>query len=367
MLKRFYADNFRCLSNFELKLDESNVLLGANGTGKSTVLTVLRKIQDLVARGGRIDEVFPARDLTLSQNRNEQRFELETCIDDHTYKYGLTVEHDIIRRRMRITEETLEHDGTPIFEFANGFAQLYHDDYAPGPEYPFDWTLSGIGSLNERPDNQKLTQFKKDIKHYVIVGSCPPLIRPEARSEDEFLDPLMENFVGWYRHYSQENMGSIGRLFDALRNSLPNFDSIRLRESGENSRALKVVFRNPSNIAVDYGLDQLSDGQCALIALYSLTHLTDDRRVSLFVDEPDNYLSLREIQPWLSHVIEKCGESLDQVVVISHHPTTIDYMAGAHGRWFSRDGDGPARVSDESKTESGGLSISESIARGWQE
>ena len=35
MLKRFYADNFRCLTNFELKLDESNVFLGANGTGKT--------------------------------------------------------------------------------------------------------------------------------------------------------------------------------------------------------------------------------------------------------------------------------------------------------------------------------------------
>ena len=45
MLKRFYADNFRCLTNFELKLDEANVLLGANGTGKTSVLSVLRKIQ----------------------------------------------------------------------------------------------------------------------------------------------------------------------------------------------------------------------------------------------------------------------------------------------------------------------------------
>ena len=27
MLKRLYVDNFRCLTNFELKLDEANVLL----------------------------------------------------------------------------------------------------------------------------------------------------------------------------------------------------------------------------------------------------------------------------------------------------------------------------------------------------
>jgi predicted ATPase len=38
MLKRIYVDNFRCLVNFELKLDRVNLLLGRNGTGKTTVL-----------------------------------------------------------------------------------------------------------------------------------------------------------------------------------------------------------------------------------------------------------------------------------------------------------------------------------------
>ena len=172
MLKRLYVDNFRCLTNFELKLDEANVLLGANATGKTTVLVVLQKLQKLLARGGRVDEVFPARDLTLSQNRSEQRFELETCVDEQTYRYGLTVEHDLDRHQMRIIEETLEHDSSAIFEFASGLAQRYHDDYRRGSEYPFDWTLSGVGSLHERPDNQKLTRFKKDLRNYIVAGTC---------------------------------------------------------------------------------------------------------------------------------------------------------------------------------------------------
>jgi predicted ATPase len=355
------------LTNFELKLDAANVLLGATGTGKTSVLAVLRKIQDLVVRGAKIDDVFPARDLTLSQTRKEQRFEIDTCINDHTYGYGLTVEHDPDRGRMRITEESLEHDDKPIFEFAHGQAHLYHDDYTAGPKYPFDWTLSGIGTSNERSDNRKLTQFKKAIGNYIIVGTCPSLIRPETSTEDEFLEPLVENFVGWYRHFSQENMGAIGRLFDALRNSLPNFESIRLRESGESSRALKAVFSSSSKGTVDYGLDQLSDGQRALIVLYSLILLTDDRRVSLFIDEPDNYLSLREIQPWLAQAVASCGESLEQIIVVSHHPVTIDYMAGAHGRWFFRDGDGPVRVGEEPRAPSDGLTLSETIVRGWEQ
>ena len=367
MIRRFYADNFRCLTNFEIELGEANIFLGANGTGKTSVLAILQKIQNLIVRGARVDETFPVRDITLDRNLEEQRFEIKVWIDHHIYDYRLTVEHDQERRKMRIAEEILEHDGRPIFEFRRGQAQLYHDDYQPGPEYPFDWTLSGIGTLYERSENRKIANFKKEIRNYIIVNPCPPLYTPETRTEDEFLDPLMGNFVGWYRHHSLENMGSIGTLIAALRETIPAFESFQMREWGEDSRALKAVFRRPSSATVNYGFDQLSDGQRALIALYSLLYLTEDRRVSLFIDEPDNYLSLREIQPWLVQANQRCPMSLEQLVVVSHHPVTIDYMAGARGRWFFREGDGPVRVSEEARATVEGLSISETIARGWEE
>ena len=90
-------------------------------------------------------------------------------------------------------------------------------------------------------------------------------------------------------------------------------------------------------------------------------------RRSLFIDEPDNYLSLREVQPWLAQAVDACGETLEQAVIISHHPNTIDYLAGAKGRWFSRDGEGPVRVGNEPKASTDGLLLSEAIARGWEE
>ena len=366
MLSRLYVDNFRCLENFELDLDETNVFLGRNGTGKTSVLNVLRNIQGLVVRGSKVDTVFPARDISLYGQRNEQRFEIETRVDDEAYRYSLVVEHHPSRSKMRVWEETLEHDGNPIFEFKDGTAQLYHDDYSQGPSYPFDWSQSGISFLIERHDNKKLSRFKEDIANYIIVSCCPAFMDPETRTEDEFLKPWMQNFVGWYRRAVQENMSSISPLFETLREALPGFDSISLTESGENSRALKAIFQGPSSKLIRYGFDQLSDGQRALIAMYSLTHLSKDRQVSLFIDEPANYLALGEVQPWLAEAVERVGESLGQVVVASHHPVTIDYMAGANGRWFFRDGDGPVRVSKEPKNTVDGLSLSETIARRWE-
>ena len=367
MVTRLYVDNFRCLSNFELRLDETNVLLGPNGSGKTSVFEVLRRTQALVARGARIEEAFPASDLSLTQVSSDQHFELDLQADGGSYHYVLRIQHDRGRRRMRIALETLEHDGNPIFEFHGGTAQLYHDDYAKGPEYPFDWSRSGVGSLNERSDNQKLTRFRQAIADFVVASPCPPLFEPETRSEDEFLEPLMQNFVGWYRHAAQENMGAIAGLFHALGEALPGFDSISLTESGENTRAMKVAFRGGvSEGRLDrYGLRQLSDGQRALLALYCLVFLTSNRRVSLFLDEPDNYLALREIQPWLTAVGEQCGERLEQAIVVSHHPVTIDYMAGAKGRWFYRDGNGPVRVSDQPDRTVDGISLSDAIVRGW--
>ena len=85
----------------------------------------------------------------------------------------------------------------------------------------------------------------------------------------------------------------------------------------------------------------------------------------MFLDEPDNYLALREIQPWLATIAEHCGDLLEQAVVVSHHPVTIDYMAGAKGRWFYRDGNGPVRVSNEPQRTVDGISLSETVARGW--
>ena len=175
----------------------------------------------------------------------------------------------------------------------------------------------------------------------------------------------MRHFAGWYRHAAQENMGAVGDLFADLRDVLPGFRSVNLAESGENSRSLKTVFRSKSGTDTKYGVEQLSDGQRALIALYSLVTLSDGTR-SLFIDEPDNYLSPHEVQPWLVKATESCGSSLNQVVVISHHPVTIDYMAGANGEWFSREPGGPTQVSDQPQKTIDGLSLSETITRGWE-
>jgi ATPase subunit of ABC transporter with duplicated ATPase domains len=177
----------------------------------------------------------------------------------------------------------------------------------------------------------------------------------------------MENFVSWYRFISQEHQGAMLKIFEELKQVIPGFSSFSVKEAGE-ARVLKVLLDRPGGNGrpLAYDFSELSDGQRVLVALYALLYGLKDEGVSLFLDEPDNFVALREIQPWLCALTDSCGDGVEQTVLISHHPEIVDHLALSSGRWFERDNNGPARVSDKPKAQVDGLKPSESMARGWE-
>jgi hypothetical protein len=64
--------------------------------------------------------------------------------------------------------------------------------------------------------------------------------------------------------------------------------------------------------------------------------------------------------------MDACGDSIEQAILISHHPEIIDHLALRSGRWFDRDNNGPARVTHHPKAQVEGLTASETVARGWE-
>jgi hypothetical protein len=160
------------------------------------------------------------------------------------------------------------------------------------------------------------------------------------------------------------------KLSSAMKEILPGFRRFDLSTLGENTKLLKVVF-NSSDKGKPPSLNfsNLSDGQKMLVVLYTLLYFGSLQESSfcLFIDEPDNFVALREIQPWLSALIDECGDSIEQATLISHHPGIIDYLGGDdYGIWFTRDGVKPVRVSKEYESIDG-LSLSETVARGWEQ
>ena len=136
MIKRLYIDNFRCMVNFEYRPGRMELLLGENGTGKSTVFEVLQQIQTVVVHGAPAEGFNWRRGdaLTAWDTRSDQRFELDIEGNSGIYVYTLTVERDQSGERSRITDERLTYNDHDLYYFDGGDAHLFRDDFSwPAP------------------------------------------------------------------------------------------------------------------------------------------------------------------------------------------------------------------------------------------
>lgn len=373
MLKQLYVDNYRCLVNFHLDLQELTLLVGLNGSGKSSVLAIVFALRKLLIGAGRISDpdAFPTKSLTRWQARQRkalQIFEIVVALDDATdAKYRLEIEHEVeeVGGRARILLEYLTLDEKPLFEFRHGEVQLYRDNHSPGPKYGADWTESALARVAPRSDNKFLSRFLDLIRAMSLCALNPKAFMVESRSEDEYLEPDGRNFASWYRHQSQQRQDLIPKVVEALRKVIPDFQSIRLEKVGSEARRFVVDLEIQDGRRYDLGLDELSDGQCILIALYSLLYLVDETGI-VFLDEPTNYLALSEIQPWLMALADTCGARPRQAVLCSHHPELIDYLGAESGVLLKREISGSIRSGRLSDVQlSGNMRLSEVMARGW--
>lgn len=367
MLKRIYIDNFRCLVNFEIDLDAINLFLGTNGSGKSTVFEVLQKIQALVSGDSKVEGIFKPADCTRWQISQIQRFELEILGNGGCYTYQLQIDDN--RDKCRVRYESLLFDNRLLLQFEFGEVQLYRDDYSPGPKYQFDWSQSILPSLMARNDNTKLTWFRERMARFIIVQVVPILMVDESKQEQMRLTPKMENFVSWYRYLS-EDQGKVAEIGNILKDVLNGFNNFKFERVSEENVLLKLRFSGETdNIKpIEYRLGELSDGQKTLVALYALIHGTKSEDYTLWIDEPENFLALPEIQPWLIEIYDLCNEGKLQSLLISHHPELINYLlASPIGYWFERQSNAAVRVKKISNevAENSGLPVSELIARGW--
>ena len=262
--------------------------------------------------------------------------------------------------------EKLESKGKPLFIFQMGEVHLFRDNHSLGPVFGADWTESDLARVPSREDNKRLTRFLEFMRKVIVCGLYPASFETESSTEDPVLKRDAHNFASWYRHVLLERQELVPDFTKALHEVIDGFRGIRMEKVGLDTRALMVMF-DQFNERYELRLGETSDGQRALIALYSLVRLAAGQGYTLFLDEPDNYLALAEIQPWLIGLADACGKEVPQAVICSHHPEMIDYLGGDRGLVLRRESSGAtiARSSNELAVE-GGLKLSEVIARGWE-
>ncbi len=367
MLTRLYIDNYRCFVNFEYRPGRKQLIFGRNGSGKSSLMDALKAVRQFAVEDGKASLSFVSGDRTRWLDQDKQTFELEAQVEGRGFTYRLVLDQWGEPLQPRVVSETVHCDGKPIFEFLMGEVHLYNDRFEHKVTYPFDWWRSAFETVNQRKDNQTLTSFKLWLSGLHCFRLNPFSMHEIAEGESASPSVDLSDFAAWYRHLSQTEPRPTASLLEDLREALDGFGYFRLQPVGENIRLLIAEFNTDGGTHVNFGFMDLSDGQRCLVCLYVILHFLVKSGKTVILDEPDNFVSLREIQPWLTAVDEAIEEGRGQVFMISHHPEIINQWAVNNGVRFVRDGVGPVRVKPFEAGNYPSLTPAEIVARGWDD
>lgn len=367
MITRLYVNNFRCLLAFEAQFEPFALLCGPNGAGKSSVFDALRLVRDLAigesALGGDGTQDIPNLEFTAWNASTTQEFELSITAEGHEFEYLLHIEQVSSDKKPRIVRERATCDKRELYDRnLEGVRFVKASGISSG--FPLDWRQAALGSIQAVGERRDIGILQEALAKLLILRPNPRAIEHESKSESQYPSLYLDNLLSWYR-FSYQEQDWTDSLRESLQEVWPDFKSFRLVDVGRNVKALQLRFggqsdRNTTNLY----FDQLSDGEKALVGIYMVrAALATGAVQTILLDEPDNYIGLPELQPWVLSVRELLDQE-HQAILISHHPEIVENVGEQAGRYLWRDNHssptriGPLKVPD-------GMSTAEAIARGW--
>lgn len=369
MLTRVSIHNYTCFTDVALELPRRLLMVGSNGSGKSSLWEVLVGLQDVIVRGADVAKMFPTRTLTRWRvHGGIQRFAIDVQSGPDTYCYLLELQHDTSRLTAAILTEELRLGERVLYENREGEVRIFSDttgtDGKPFASFPFGRKRSFLPDIEERSDNTHIMAFRAAVGELWLIRHAPARLASNSAEEDAWLERDGSNFASWFRGVLAERPEVGNLLNEALRPTLPGLQRIAFEKISPKVRELMLHFRTDGN---DYALSasELSDGQRSLLLLHGLLVGAFDRGAVAFLDEPEIGLAPHEMQPWLARATEALEQHDGQLFVISHHPAVVDYLAPERTIRFSRPGGGPTRIDEVTLETTGGASVSEWLSLPW--
>ncbi len=336
MIRRLYVHNFRCLENFELLLSglSSVLLIGNNGSGKTTVRLALEILQRIARGTNRVGDLVKPKDFTRGRTDVPMRFEIEVELGGAIYEYAIAFELPKGSKKLRVWEESLTVDRTPVYTRAQ--AQVYLGKQWPpttaasmgNAQINIDWHLVALPIIQEQSHQDPLFVFKQWLAHMLILGPIPSLIQGDSNQETIQPDVPVTNFGAWFSGILAHAPAAYAKIDAYLKQVIPDFEDIKNPVIGKDSRSLVVQFsakqgRTLTKEGLSIPFEDLSDGEkyfmiCALVIAANGAY----GPVLCFWDEPDSHLAMSEVGHFV-WALRQAFQDGGQFIATSHNPEAV--------------------------------------------
>ena len=282
MLRRVILNGFKSIKTMDIELRDLNVLIGANGAGKSNLISFFKmlnemmagRLQQYIGTSGRAQSLLHFGPRVTPQMEASLAFEVDNGLDTYTMRLFHAAGDTLI-----FAEETLSFlqkgYSTPQTVPLGSGHQETRISESVGAGEPVAKVFRHL--INHcRVYHFHDTSLTARVRQYCYVG------------DHRWLMPDAGNLAALLYRLKNENNGvAYHPIVTTLRLIAPFFDDFDLEPTGPNKQEIILNWREKGSNQV-FGPHQLSDGTLRAICLITLLLQPEDELPDLvIVDEPE--------------------------------------------------------------------------------
>ena len=323
-IKRIYIHNFACFSNFEFKVDGKSPILviGKNGTGKSTLLVALMVLQDIARGNADVRQIFGVPIPVASAVSNLIRIELDVEEYGQNYSYRFAVGPSDDGKAYCIHEECLDCDGVAVFARKAGSVLSYLGGNNTTSTFNLDRNLFALSVIQSALLDDPVAIVRRAFVNMFILQPVPQLMKPDANEATAILVKHCDTFASWLLYMLSSWPAAYGEMDRYLREIFPDFKSLITIGNQALGKNYYVQFEKDGSI-LPVLISRLSCGEkCQLIAAAIMAiNAVSDGAVCVW-DEPTNYLALNEVGQMMTALCSSFRKK-GQLIVTAHSDEAI--------------------------------------------
>lgn len=378
MIKKVRIENYKSLQDVTLDLQDVNLLIGANNSGKSNVLQAFHFFYQIIAHNTiptkRGFERIKYNKANAEENTDPVSMALLFELNGKEGKYlAYKIElHDIDenasfcefigvsdspslnfqlddyyefreaykKHKFKVVNyESLKNAGSvtelvknPLYNkpAKNNFAILKKDnEFVNITNRNQDYHSRSLIYNNPNPNALEEEKYIKALFTSLKVYKPIPenFIREKQLTEDTFVNEDASNLISFLFNFSQNQRKAFAALERELHQCVSEFEAIgvpafRMDEVNNNEVALhKIKFFDANEH--DYWADEVSEGVLYFLALLSIIKQPDPPKL-LMLEEPEKGIHPRRINEVIDYIFELADEKGIQIMLTTHSPMVVD-------------------------------------------
>ena len=324
-LESISIKGFKSIRDVDVKLRDINVLIGANGSGKSNFLEVFSFLQatlsgDLGFRGrGEAVHSYVAR-----AGGAERLLHFGSKVTEH---FDIHIEFQRPQADFSF-EATITDDGTLSFGSGFGGEKATLDAIAEGvhnfPLQEDDANESEIGPINSSNYIRSHLLSSWRLYHFHDTSRSAPIKKTANLHDNRYLRADGSNLAAFLYLLREKHEHSYTFLRNTVRLVAPFFDDFILEPNALNPDTIRLEWKHIGTDAY-FDVSSLSDGTLRFIALAALLQQPVELRPSvILLDEPE--LGLHPLAVAMLASMVRSASVNTQVILATQSPILLDYF-----------------------------------------